>query len=101
MVSTIITSAIGIIAGTGTTVSFLPQVIKIIKTQNTKELSPYMFIIHITGVISWIIYGILERNYIICTFNGITLILCMIISYYLLINYLYTDDILPTTVDYA
>lgn len=99
MVSKILTSSIGIIGGIGTTVSFLPQVIKIIKTKSSKELSLHMFIIHIIGVISWIIYGILEHNYIICIFNGITFILCIIIFYYLIINYLNPDELLPSNID--
>ena len=70
---------IGLTAGTGTTVSFLPQVIKVFKYKKTEDLSPIMFCIHTTGVTLWIVYGVLVNNYIIILFNAITLILCIAI----------------------
>ena len=51
-------AVIGLIAGTCTTISFLPQVIKIIKTKETKDISISMYIILATGMFLWLIYGI-------------------------------------------
>jgi MtN3 and saliva related transmembrane protein len=70
---------IGLIGGTGTTVSFLPQVYKVFKHKKTENLSPIMFCIHTTGVLSWIVYGILIGNYIIIMFNAVTFLLCLAI----------------------
>jgi MtN3 and saliva related transmembrane protein len=50
---------IGFIAGTFTTLSFLPQVIKTFKTRQTKDISIAMYIVLATGLFTWIIYGIL------------------------------------------
>lgn len=86
MVNNLIINITGTIAGVCTTASFLPQVISIIKTKNTESLSMYMFIIHITGVTLWIIYGVLITNYIIIIFNCIALLLCLIIIYYIISN---------------
>lgn len=74
--------SLGLIAGTGTTVSFFPQLYKIIKTKKTENLSPIMFIIHTSGVTCWIIYGILINNLIIVLFNSITLLFCFTIIVY-------------------
>jgi len=72
---------IGITAGIGTTVSFAPQVYQIAKYKKTENISPVMFCIHTTGVGLWIVYGILQDNYIIIAFNSIAFIFC---SYILL-----------------
>ena len=71
----LIVDAIGILAGTGTTVSFLPQVILTVRTGSVDNISPLMFLIHSSGVISWIIYGALIHNHIIILFNGAALFL--------------------------
>lgn len=70
---------IGYCAGIGTTVSFLPQVILCVRTGRVRGISPYMFVIHSSGVICWIVYGSLLHNTIILVFNGITLLLNSII----------------------
>lgn len=50
---------IGLIAGTCTTLSFLPQVVKTFKTKKTKDISMVMYIVLAVGLFTWIIYGIL------------------------------------------
>ncbi len=52
-------STIGLIAGLFTTLAFLPQVIKVIKTKHTKDISLAMYIIFTCGVLFWGTYGIL------------------------------------------
>ncbi len=69
----------GYIAATLTTISFLPQAIKTIKTKNTSGISLAMYSIFTTGVGFWLIYGILLKNPIIITSNAITLVLTAII----------------------
>jgi MtN3 and saliva related transmembrane protein len=71
----LIVNGIGILAGTGTTISFLPQVILTVRTGSVDNISPLMFIIHSSGVLSWIIYGVLIHNHIIILFNSIALLL--------------------------
>lgn len=62
-----------------TTISFLPQVIKIVKTKHTKDISLLMYIIFMAGVLLWLFYGILLKEPPIIIGNGITLILVMIV----------------------
>ena len=66
---------IGYVAGTLTTVSFLPQAIKTLKTKDTESLSLSMYSIFTTGVLLWLIYGIHLDDAAIIYANAITLIL--------------------------
>lgn len=65
--------AVGLAAGTGTTVSFLPQVVRVVRTRSVADLSLSMFLIHSTGVVLWVVYGALVRDWIIVGFNTSTL----------------------------
>jgi len=70
---------IGLLAGTLTTIAFLPQVIKTLKLKETKDISLWMYIILCTGVFLWLVYGLLIKDLPIILANGITLILALII----------------------
>lgn len=70
---------IGILAGTFTTISFLPQVIKIYRIKDAKELSLTTFSIFSLGVFLWLVYGVLVHEWPIILANGITLILIIAI----------------------
>ncbi|MEE8424079.1 MAG: SemiSWEET transporter [Thermodesulfobacteriota bacterium] len=66
---------VGFLAALCTTLSFLPQVIKIIKIKETKDISFLMYAILIAGVLLWIIYGILKQDVPIIVANVITFVL--------------------------
>lgn len=70
---------IGIMAGTLTTIAFLPQVIKIYKTKNTKDLSIATFCIFSLGVLLWLVYGLMLKELPIIIANSITFILILLI----------------------
>ncbi|MEM5812387.1 MAG: SemiSWEET transporter [Candidatus Aenigmatarchaeota archaeon] len=53
---------LGIIAAIFTTISFLPQAIKSIKTRHTKDISIPTYVIMVTGLLLWLAYGILLNN---------------------------------------
>ena len=72
----------GFFAAFCTTISFLPQVIKVYKTRSTKDISLYMFLIFTIGTFCWLIYGIIESSLPIIIANTITLILSAIILLY-------------------
>jgi len=57
-----------------TTISFVPQAIKTIKSRHTKDLSLFMYAILTTGVFLWFVYGILLMNAPLMLANGITLL---------------------------
>ena len=70
---------IGLIAGTCTTISFLPQVIKTIKTKETKDISIAMYIILVIGILFWIIYGILNKDFPVILANSLAFLLAGIV----------------------
>lgn len=71
--------AVSICAGIMTTVSFMPQAIKTIRTKNTKGISLIMYIVLIAGLFLWFIYGMYLKNISIIFSNLITLIFASII----------------------
>ena len=70
---------LGFVAGTLTTVSFLPQVIKIWKSKSTKDISLVMYIILAIGAVLWSVYGIILKALPIIIVNIIILVLACII----------------------
>jgi len=66
---------IGLIAGLLCTISFLPQVIKAIKTKRTKDLSLITFSLFSVGVFLWLVYGIMIEKLPVILANGLTLLL--------------------------
>lgn len=73
---------IGIIAATLTTVSFVPQVVKVVQTRHTKDISLGMYIIFVFGVSAWLIYGGMINSLAIIVGNAVTLGLALIILLY-------------------
>ncbi|OGI02571.1 MAG: hypothetical protein A2Y25_09700 [Candidatus Melainabacteria bacterium GWF2_37_15] len=76
------TSIIGTIAATLTTASFIPQVIQVVKTKQTRDISLSMFITFTIGVLGWLIYGILLNAMPIIIANLVVFVLTMIIIVY-------------------
>ncbi|MDA3928913.1 MAG: SemiSWEET transporter [Prolixibacteraceae bacterium] len=70
---------IGLLAATLTTVSFIPQAIKVIKTKQTKDLSLTMYSAFTLGIFLWLIYGIMTKDAPIIVANVVTAILASII----------------------
>lgn len=73
------TTIIGIVAGTMTTASFLPQVIKTWKTKSARDLSLGMYLIFCIGVTLWLIYGIIKMDIPIIASNVVTLTLAVML----------------------
>lgn len=74
-----IVTIIGLLAGSLTTIAFLPQVIKTWKTKSTKDVSLIMFLTFCTGVSLWIVYGFLEKDLPVLMANIVTFLLASII----------------------
>ncbi|MBF0350585.1 MAG: SemiSWEET transporter [SAR324 cluster bacterium] len=68
-------NGIGIAAGVCTTVAFVPQVVHVWKTRSTHDISLGMFVILCTGIVLWLVYGLLLMAWPIICANGITLVL--------------------------
>jgi MtN3 and saliva related transmembrane protein len=75
---------IGLIAAVCTTFAFIPQVIKVWKTKNTKDLSLRMYSIMFIGIILWLVYGIRINSLSIILANVVTSILVGTILVYII-----------------
>lgn len=73
---------IGPIGALLTTISFLPQVLQVLKTKDVSGISLGMYIIFVIGVILWTVYGCILHDLTIILSNGITTLLAGIILYY-------------------
>ncbi|MCX2745700.1 SemiSWEET transporter [Mangrovivirga sp. M17] len=73
---------IGIVAGCCTTIAFLPQVIKTWRSKSARDLSLTMFLVFFTGVLLWLIYGILIADLPVILANGATLVLAGILLFF-------------------
>ena len=68
-------TAVGLLAGTLTTIAYVPQVVKSWRTGSTADISLTMFAIMVSGVTLWLIYGAFVRDNPIVIANGATLLL--------------------------
>ena len=73
---------IGFFAAFCTTISFLPQAIKVYKSKSTKDISLYMFLIFTIGTFCWLVYGLVISSVPIMLANTITLVLSFFILIY-------------------
>ncbi|MBN1621731.1 MAG: SemiSWEET transporter [Endomicrobiales bacterium] len=70
---------IGMIAGALCTISFVPQVVKIFKTKNAKDLSLLTFSVFSFGVLLWVVYGVLVKELPIILTNAVIFVLAIAI----------------------
>jgi MtN3 and saliva related transmembrane protein len=67
-----ITDILGYAAAIGTTSAFIPQTYRVFKTKRTEDLSLGTFFLLCTGIILWIIYGVLVNAMPIILANSTT-----------------------------
>jgi MtN3 and saliva related transmembrane protein len=77
---------IGYLSAFLTSVSFLPQAIKTIKTKNTEGISLLMYLLFVIGVIGWTIYGFLIENNVIIIANIFTTIVASMVLFVKIYN---------------
>ena len=70
---------LGLMAGTLTTASFVPQVWKIWQTRSARDLSWGMVAVFTVGTFLWLLFGIKVQSVSITTANGITFALSLAI----------------------
>jgi MtN3 and saliva related transmembrane protein len=79
-------TVLGLIAGACTTLSFLPQVIRTLRTRHARDLSAAWLLIFGLGTALWLTYGLLKSDIAIALANGVTfgLVMVLIIAKYTL-----------------
>jgi MtN3 and saliva related transmembrane protein len=70
---------VGLAAGFLTTISFVPQLIKIWKTKSAEDVSRKMFIAVTIGMALWLVYGISLQQLPMIIWNTISLVLALAI----------------------
>lgn len=68
---------LGLAAGGLTTLSFVPQVLKIWRSRSAKDVSYGMFLLFSLGVLLWLVYGIARETWPLILANAVTLVLAL------------------------
>jgi MtN3 and saliva related transmembrane protein len=72
---------LGLAAGSLTTLSFVPQVLKIWRSKSGNDVSYGMFLLFSLGVALWLAYGLLLKATPIIVANAVTLVLALLVLY--------------------
>ena len=94
-----IETAVGYTAAALTTIAFLPQAWMVLRTRDTRSLSLPMYVIFTAGVLSWLAYGVLQRDGALILANGITAVLSLTILIAKLRNDVFKATAAPTAVN--
>jgi len=70
---------LGMVAGAMTTIAFLPQLFKVWRSKSAKDISMTWLVIFSSGVLLWLIYGLLLGQLPIVLANAVTLSLTVVI----------------------
>jgi MtN3 and saliva related transmembrane protein len=73
---------IGALAAALTTLSFIPQVVRTVRTGDTRAISLWMYLLFCSGVALWGVYGVMLGSWPIMVANGITLALGLVVLWY-------------------
>lgn len=68
-------SAVGYAAAILTTISFVPQVLKVWRTRSAKDVSLGMYSLFTLGIFTWLVYGVLIESWPVILANFVTLVL--------------------------
>lgn len=70
---------IGMAAAVITTLCWVPQAIKVIRTRETAAISLIMYVMLATGIALWLAYGLLIMSWPLIGANAVTFVLVMAI----------------------
>ena len=65
---------VGIVAGILTSVSLIPQLIKIIRKKKAGDVALFMLIILLCGQLLWIVYGVMKKDIPIIATNAFSVL---------------------------
>jgi len=77
---------VGLVAGTLTTISFLPQAIMVIRSRKTEGLSLTMYMMFTCGIALWLTYGLATTAWPLICANTVTITLASCILTIILQN---------------
>ncbi len=70
---------LGLIAGFLTTIAYVPEVIKVFNTKDTKGISLLWLFTLLTGALLWFYYGVLISSIPVISANGVSALLIMLL----------------------
>ena len=70
---------LGYAAATLTTVAFVPQAIRTLRTRDTRGISLVMYVVFTVGLCFWLAYGIVLGSWPMIFSNVVTLVLALLI----------------------
>jgi MtN3 and saliva related transmembrane protein len=68
-------ACVGTAAALSTTIAFIPQILKI-RRQGGQDLSYPMLFLYLTGILLWLVYGLLLHAAAVIWANAVTALLC-------------------------
>jgi MtN3 and saliva related transmembrane protein len=74
-----LTEAVGNTAAICTTVSFVPQLVRVWRRKSAEDISLSMFLLFSSGVALWLAYGLLIGSFPVIAANTVTLALALAI----------------------
>ncbi len=72
-------TALGLVAGACTTLSFLPQVVRTLRSRHARDLSAAWLLVFGVGTALWLAYGILRSDIAVAVANGVTSVLVLVL----------------------
>lgn len=65
----------GFLAAALTTIAFVPQVVRTMRTRETHAISLWMYLLFTVGVFLWLVYGSILALWPVIIANGVTFLL--------------------------
>lgn len=72
-----LTEFLGLVAGAMTTIAFVPQVRRTLRTGSAEDFSLVMLLLFISGVALWLVYGLVAGLTAVTLANAATLLLTL------------------------
>lgn len=66
---------LGVVAATLTTLAFVPQAVKTIRTRDTRSISLGMYAVFTVGIVFWFAYGLVLDSWPMIVANAVTFVL--------------------------
>ena len=73
--SSILVTMLGLAAACCTTLAYAPQALKAWRSRSTADISLSMFLLMVTGIVLWLVYGLMIGDLPLIVANGVTLCL--------------------------
>lgn len=71
----VVANTIGTAAGLCSMVSFVPQIVKILREKDAEGVALHMYMITVTGFVLWTTYGVLLKSWPVAVSNAVCLLL--------------------------